>query len=84
MNSAIPNGSILAKKAEKKLLNGVNNQHLVDFTDKKEEPKKLTRSVVEGQEMDKKDFDIDKVITQLLSVQNKKPGTYVNLELETI
>ena len=44
-------------------MNGVNNQHLVDFTDKKEEPNKLTRAVVEGQEMDKKDFDIDQVIS---------------------
>ena len=44
----------------------------------------MTRSVAEGQEMDKKDFDVDQVISQLLSVQNKKPGTYVNLELETI
>ena len=34
--------------------------------------------------MDTKTFDIDQVISTLLSVQNKKPGTYVTLDLETI
>lgn len=34
--------------------------------------------------MDSKEFDIDSVIAKLLSVQHKKPGTLVDLDLEVI
>lgn len=35
-------------------------------------------------ESDDGGFDVDAVISQLLSVSKKNPGTMVNLELETI
>ena len=34
--------------------------------------------------MDSKEFDIDSVIAKLLSVQHKKPGTLVDLDLDII
>jgi hypothetical protein len=34
--------------------------------------------------MESKEFDIDSIIAQLLSVQHKKPGTLVNLDMDLI
>lgn len=45
---------------------------------------KITRASTEKKTMETKDFDVDWCIEKLMGVQNKMPGTFVDLELSTI